>query len=68
MNLKTDINNNINIKNPQLYENFTGIIIGKKAKLEGKEMKINANLPETKIFGEIPGKGSFDINKPKLDI
>ena len=68
MNLKTDINNNINIKNPQLYENFTGIIIGKKAKLDGKEMKINANLPETKIFGEIPGKGSLDINKPKLDI
>ena len=66
--LKTDINKDINIKSPQKYENITGIILGKKDKLGGKDLNINANLPETKITGEIPGKGSLDINNPKLDI
>ena len=36
--------------------------------LNGKDLNINANLPETKITGEIPGKGSLDINKPNLNI
>ena len=68
MKLDTGLNKNINIKTPQIYEDITGIIVGKKAKLNGKDLNINANLPETKITGEIPGKGSLDINKPNLNI
>ena len=66
--LESNINKNINIKSPQIYEDITGIILGKKANLEGKDLNVNARIPETKITGEIPGKGSLDINKPNLNI
>ena len=66
--VSTNIDKKLNIKTPEIYEDFTGVIIGTKDKTLKKDINIKANLPETKITGEIPGKGSLDIKKPKLDI
>ena len=64
----TNIDKKLKIKTPEIYEDFTGVIIGTKDKTLKKDINIKANLPETKITGEIPGKGNLDIKKPKLDI
>ena len=53
----TNIDKKLKIKTPEIYEDFTGVIIGTKDKTLKKDINIKANLPETKITGEIPGIG-----------